>query len=355
MASIYPTPLTDGTVHYKAQIRIKGLPLRSKTFATRDEANAWADEQMREIRHARRHAGVSVRGDYSSGEMGDEKLSHTLELFWKKKATKANQAILPALMRNVGAVTLGRLTERWIEDFIALMRRTKTVRDEVYSYGTILKQLRLIKAAIVWRARRLEVKSVPAFPFSTKTLFPRDWEVKRERRLGVAEEQRLRQVFRLLGKKESIYWRLLMRFAIETCARQGEIIKANWSEISTVNGFSYWTIPKEHNKSGCTRVVPLTVNAMRLVRMLRRMCSPVDSRIFHFFKTPDVVSHLFHRYVVESGIEDFRFHDLRHEGITRFVLRERNFTVDEVMRLVGHKSREMLDRYTNARGDELTA
>ena len=55
------------------------------------------------------------------------------------------------------------------------------------------------------------------------------------------------------------------------------------------------------------------------------------------------------------GIADLRWHDLRHEAISRMVLKQRHLSVFEIMDIVGHSSIEMLKRYTNLRGDELAA
>lgn len=354
MASVYKLPRKKKD-RYQALIREVGYPEKGKKFDTEQEANAWADAEMAEIEKDRIKRGVSKATLPPGKNLEDEELAETLELFWKQKATKQQAAVLPALVKHVGSAKLGGLTERWIEDHIALMRATLTVRDAPYSYSTILKQMTIVKAAIKWRARRLEIKSVPEFNFSAKEMFPRDWEVQRERRLERAEHRKLRHLFRAMKGRESFFWRLLTTFAVETAARQSEMIKATWSEFTEIDGLWFWTIPKSHNKSRRARVVPLNTTAVRALRFLRRLENQDDPRPFHCFKTAGVVSKLFHDWVKECAIEDLRFHDLRHEGVTRFVLRERNFTVDEVMRVVGHRDRDMLDRYTNVRGDELTA
>ena len=51
---------------------------------------------------------------------------------------------------------------------------------------------------------------------------------------------------------------------------------------------------------------------------------------------------------------NFRFHDLRHEAISRMVLYKRQLSVFEIMRIVGHSNAEMLHRYANLRGDEMS-
>ena len=49
--------------------------------------------------------------------------------------------------------------------------------------------------------------------------------------------------------------------------------------------------------------------------------------------------------------KDFRFHDLRDEAVSRFV--EAGFSDQEVSAISGHKSMQMLKRYTHLRTEDL--
>jgi integrase len=55
----------------------------------------------------------------------------------------------------------------------------------------------------------------------------------------------------------------------------------------------------------------------------------------------------------KQGLKDFRFHDLRHEAVSRFV--EAGFSDQEVSAISGHKSMQMLKRYTHLRTEDLVA
>ena len=52
-----------------------------------------------------------------------------------------------------------------------------------------------------------------------------------------------------------------------------------------------------------------------------------------------------------AKIEDFRFHDLRHEATSRFF--EKRLNVMEVAAITGHKDLRMLQRYTHLRAEDL--
>lgn len=54
---------------------------------------------------------------------------------------------------------------------------------------------------------------------------------------------------------------------------------------------------------------------------------------------------------VNAGLLNFRFHDLRHEAVSRFV--EAGLSDQEVSAISGHQSMQMLKRYTHLRAEDL--
>ena len=68
-------------------------------------------------------------------------------------------------------------------------------------------------------------------------------------------------------------------------------------------------------------------------------------RIFPY--STDAISAAFTRACRFLGIEDLRFHDLRHEGISR--LFEMGRTIPQAATVSGHRSWTSLKRYTHIR------
>lgn len=54
---------------------------------------------------------------------------------------------------------------------------------------------------------------------------------------------------------------------------------------------------------------------------------------------------------MRSGVTDLRFHDLRHEAISRLV--ERGFSMPEVQLISGHRDTRMLRRYVHLNAADL--
>jgi integrase len=107
--------------------------------------------------------------------------------------------------------------------------------------------------------------------------------------------------------------------------------------------------------------VPLTVAAAEAMRAaLANPIRPIDTDLVFFGepgrdgrRRPYVFNRTWQRIVKQLGIIDFRFHDLRHEAVSRFV--EAGLSDQEVAAISGHKSMQMLKRYTHLRAEDLVA
>lgn len=164
----------------------------------------------------------------------------------------------------------------------------------------------------------------------------------RERRLLPGEESRLlaactRSRARMLPS--------VVRFAIETGMRMGEILSLTWRNLDLAQRFA--TLPG--TKTGDARQVPLSTAAVAAISALPRHIS--DGRVFWTWRRADSLENAWRRAVKSAGIEDLRFHDLRHEAVSR--LFELGLIPMEVASISGHKTLQMLKRYTHLKASEL--
>ncbi|MHB1287111.1 MAG: site-specific integrase, partial [Leptospirales bacterium] len=152
----------------------------------------------------------------------------------------------------------------------------------------------------------------------------------RERRVFFSEE--LEKVTTASGVKE---FGDLLRFAVETGMRRGEIASMKWKHLDLKKRII--RIPE--TKNGTPRAVPLSREALRILSDLPRR---IDGSVWGF--STDWLSHHFADSCKKAGIEDLHFHDLRHEATSRFL--ERGFDSMKVAAITGHKTLQMLKRYT---------
>jgi integrase len=94
-------------------------------------------------------------------------------------------------------------------------------------------------------------------------------------------------------------------------------------------------------KNGEPRTVPLSPGALSILSQQERIDG--EDRVFPM--SPNAVRLAWERVKRRVGIEDLRFHDLRHEAISRFF--EMGLSVPEVSLISSHKDTRMLFRYTH--------
>lgn len=99
-------------------------------------------------------------------------------------------------------------------------------------------------------------------------------------------------------------------------------------------------------KNGDKRDVPLSSRAKKALKSFPRQLS---GRLFPV--GPATITQAFRRAVKNAGIEDMTFHDLRHEAASR--LFELGLNPMEVASITGHKTLQMLKRYTHLRAEDL--
>jgi len=87
----------------------------------------------------------------------------------------------------------------------------------------------------------------------------------------------------------------------------------------------------------CREIVRLKANKKKATDLL------VDIHI-------DNISHIFQFACEIAGLEHLRFHDLRHECTSRLV--EAGVPIPIAMTITGHKTLQMINRYTHLRFEE---
>ncbi|BBF65303.1 site-specific integrase [Acidithiobacillus sp. 'AMD consortium'] len=100
------------------------------------------------------------------------------------------------------------------------------------------------------------------------------------------------------------------------------------------------------SKTGDPRRVPLSSRALAVLDALPRR---MDGEVWGV--RADSITQAFARACHRAGIEDLRFHDLRHEATSRFF--EKGLNPMQVAAITGHKTLQMLKRYTHLRAEDL--
>lgn len=159
----------------------------------------------------------------------------------------------------------------------------------------------------------------------------------RVRFLSDEEELRLR------GELDAASWKVV-RFAMASGLRQGAQEHMHWTKVDLANGVV--EVRKKRRGGVAVQRLTLTPAALDILRSLKSRfkrgavwLGPTGVRLnFKNFER-----RVFKPALERAGIEDFRWHDLRHTFGSRLVMR--GATPKEIKELMGHASVTMSDKY----------
>jgi integrase len=133
--------------------------------------------------------------------------------------------------------------------------------------------------------------------------------------------------------------------ALNTGMRKGEILGLRWDQIR--NGFIYLEKTKTKNR----REIPVNDDLNQVLKEIRKEQGLTSPYVFLYGKRIiDRVDRAFKGALRNAGIEDFRFHDLRHTFASHLVMR--GASLKEVQELLGHKTMTMTLRYAHLGQEE---
>ena len=137
-------------------------------------------------------------------------------------------------------------------------------------------------------------------------------------------------------------------FSVATGLRQSNVKFLRWSSVSLENRHA-WVEGNEH-KNGAAHGVPLNDTA---VAVLRRMRGKHSEFVFVYHGQPviQVSTKAWREALKRAGVEDFRWHDLRHTWATW--QRQSGTPTWELQRLGGWKTQAMVERYAHLAPDSL--
>lgn len=179
----------------------------------------------------------------------------------------------------------------------------------------------------------------------------------RERRLdaqpdkdGKTEEARL---YAVCDASKSKWLGAAVRIAIETGLRQAELAGLTFDRLHLDDPHPHIDLPRTKNNR--PRRVPLSTRAVNAFKTLMpEEKHGIGKRKVLSIETPRAIGHAFRAVVKEKDFPDLRWHDLRHEAVSR-LFENTDLRDNEIMAISGHLSTEMLKRYSHLRSHRLAS
>jgi integrase len=305
---------------WKAEVSLTGFPRRSKTFISKSHAIIWSQEL--ELKYEKNE---TYGGDRS---LLTHKLSYLITRYQKtksvfKKSYKSEVYVLKMLHETpLSDISVGAINSNMIVSEMNKIRGTlkpSTIRNRF----AILRHIFNV-AINEWGYPMTNPISKVSLPKSEETPL---------RRISEEELTMLRKIL-LLRESQKMHW--IITFALETGLRRGEIVKLKWEDIDRSKN----TARVSESKSGYVRHIPLSPKANECLESI-----PTQSE-YVFDTTNSAIASAWKRLRKTAKVKRVRFHDFRHEAISRFF--EKGLTIPEVMSISGHRTASMLFRYAHA-------
>jgi integrase len=276
-------------------------------------------------------------------------MSALIDRYWeqygsKKKSQDREKSVLNGIREEMGSLFVrevdGVTVDRWYQGLTA----TKEL-----SPGTAVRHFNVMhhmmeKASTIW-SRETGIDRNPAD--AVEVYRPDD---QRERYLEVEEIFRLKsaldsKMYRQAGKgiNETFFrLRLIVLIAVTTGMRIAEIFGLKWSDVQYREGL---IAVRAKLKGGKMRYVPM---ASELADEFRRFPAILgQDRIFPpepgAKRERQRVDKSFDTVLEMAGIEDFRFHDLRHTFASWYMMNGGDLY--ELAKILGHSNIKMTERY----------
>ena len=337
MATITRTPSST----WKAVIRKRGWPTAIKTFRTKRDAQDWArrteDEMVRGVYIDRANADRLLLRDALKRYLREVSISK------KPSTAKGEQSKARALLAALGKYSLAAITPDIVADY----------RDERLGRGLAAATVRLELAllshlfTVAIKEWRIGVTYNPVANVRKPTPAK-----GRDRRLRGAEESRL---LAACSQHSNPMLGWMVRLALHSGMRAGEVQSLRRHQVDLTRR----VVRLSDTKNGSARTVPLTQAALAVVReALQNPLRPIDTDLLFWGepgrdkkRRPYEFHPAWRQALNAAGIVDLRFHDLRHEAVSRLI--EAGMGDQEVAAISGHKSMQMLRRYTHLRAEDL--
>jgi integrase len=319
---------------WQAIVKSKGRTTQQKTFKSKGAALAWG----RRIETAMDNGSwIDTRETRSVliDNMIDD-LIYSFERFGLEVAgPKLGQ--LHQIKEYFFGVSIHDLTFDDVLDFAAHRRKSvcaSTLQTQMYYMKQAVENSRIKTEQAVVDMAIDELKKKKIIMGSKR----------RDRRLGPGE-------YDALMEGAGDHWiRTAIDIAVESGMRQGEIHRLKWSDIDEVSGVIHLKRKNKKAEGGRSdEKIPLLEGVREALLRARNTAQQGDN--LFYVKKSESISDKFAKLRRKVGIEDLRFHDLRHEAISRMF--ERGMRVEQVRVVSGHRTLDQLSRYVNLRAEDL--
>lgn len=279
---------------------------QAKTFPTKREALAWANEVEQ--------SGIVTRKTFRDLLEAYEVKAQSHKGYTSERSRlgsiRANARFLDTLLTNITPEMIsGYKSERLKSVAPVSVRREMIIMSSAFGYGV---------TELAW---------ISSNPISMVKKPP----TSKPRMRGISQQE-IELICAELDKRPGgVQTKPVFLLSIETGMRLSEILGIRWSDVSEK------TVTLKDTKNSDTRKVPLSPAARQIIESRRGLDK---DRLFT--STRDSISQCFLRSADAAGCPDVHFHDARSEALTRL---SKKLDVLQLAKMIGHRDTRSLMIY----------
>lgn len=332
MATIETRRNDDGSIGYRAKVRLKGFPSQSATFERKTDAKEWAKQTEANMRQGRYFKTAEAK-KHTVGKLIDRYLQEM-----KIKNPKRFADVNPLLRWwkvEIGVYLLSDISRALIIEQRDKLLNTGNVRKR--SNSTVNRYMTALGNVFTVALNEWEwVQENPLRKIS-KLSEPRG----RVRFLNDEEREHLLQACQA---STSPHLLILVVLALSTGARHGELINLCWKDVDLERR----VITLHDTKNKERRLLPLAHYALQLMEGHSKLRNITSDLVFPSPLNPhnpwDSRS-AWEAALKRANIQNFRFHDLRHSCASYLAMN--GASLAEIAEVLGHKTLQMVKRYAH--------
>lgn len=330
MASIRKLP----SGNYNVQIRHQGCPPISKTFPSKKEATTWVKKFNSELTAQGRPLQplFNSKPNYpiaqSKTTLREALQRYSKEVTVNKRGCKTELYKLDMISKHIGHLLMVEIQSVHIAQY-------RDKRLEQVSNDTVRRELAIISN--LFNVARIDW-GWSDFITTNPVSLVRKPKANRGRDRRITEDE-LKSILEHIPSDSPMM--PIVQLGYLTAMRRGEILNIKWEDVDLESRVVYLPI----TKNGEPRHCPLSTQALSVLSQWY-IENPTVSPSKKLFKiNPYTVSHKFTEACTKANLKDTRFHDLRHSATSNFI--EQGLSIMEASTITGHKSFQMLKRYTH--------
>ena len=327
-----PDPEKPGEFIQRAKFKTEVVG-RSMRFARKLLAKREAEWEQR--RFAEEHNGAEKSVHYMFSELVAWYLS--LPKVQQKRSYQKDVQRSKYLLDYFGSMRADKIKPSMVEIFQHQMLNSKSRYGKPFKPGTVNRKVALLKRIFNLAIREDMVMKNPCWKV---TMLPENNQ--RERILSPDEYQDLL-------KELAPHIVPVVRVAYHTGMRLSEILGLTWNRVDMKDG--YLDLEAEDTKTAEPRRIYFDENLWEVFRDAAKVRGINHDQVFtRRGKLIKCIRNGFDSACARAGILDFTFHDLRHTFNTN--MRKAGVDQTVIMKLTGHKTLAMFNRYNTVDQDD---